>query len=179
VRPMGRTANGVRGIDLRGDDRVVGLCLAEPGRSVLTICEKGYGKRTEFGEYRKQRRGGKGIINVRVTDKNGPVVRVRNVADGDEVLLISEGGMVVRTPVTGISTIGRATQGVRVMAFKKADDRVAAVALIAAEDDDALPQGDATATDPGDARPPAPLDDDADDEPLDDDADDDAPGEDE
>ncbi len=152
---MGRTANGVRGIGLKKDDLVVGLCLAEPGRTVLTICEKGYGKRTEFGEYRKQKRGGKGLINLKVTDRNGPVVRVRNVADGDEILMISEGGMVVRTPVSGISTIGRATQGVRVMAFKKDDDRVAAVALIANEDG-APVEGDAGATDPGDARVPDP-----------------------
>jgi DNA gyrase subunit A len=155
VRPMGRTANGVRGISLKDDDRVVGLCLAELGRTVLTICEKGYGKRTEFGEYRKQKRGGKGLINLKVTAKNGPVVRVRNVADGDEILMISEGGMVVRTPVSGISTIGRATQGVRVMAFKKDDDRVAAVALIVNEDE-APAKGDAGATDPGDAAPVEP-----------------------
>jgi DNA gyrase subunit A len=161
VRPMGRTANGVRGIGLKKDDLVVGLCLAEPGRTVLTICEKGYGKRTEFGEYRKQKRGGKGLINLKVTDRNGPVVRVRNVADGDEILMISEGGMVVRTPVQGISTIGRATQGVRVMAFKKDDDRVAAVALIANEDE-APVEGDAGATDPGDATLPDPEPADAD-----------------
>ena len=189
-RPMGRAANGVRGITLREGDRVVGLCLAEPGRTVLTICERGYGKRTLFEQYRRQRRGGVGLINVRVTDKNGPVARIRNVTDGDEILLISEQGMVVRTPVTGISVIGRATQGVKVMTFKSEGDKVAAVALIAAEDDDeSIVRGDATATDRGDAPPPAMEDDGdgdepaADDAPADDEADDvppeDDPGDDE
>ncbi|MCI0343001.1 MAG: DNA gyrase subunit A [Planctomycetales bacterium] len=142
ARPMGRTAGGVKGISLREGDQVVGMCLAEAGRTVLTVCEKGYGKRTLFEMYRRQRRGGIGLINIRVTDKNGKVVALRNVRDGDEILLVTTGGMVVRTPVAPISVIGRATQGVRLITLDEGD-RLASVALVASEEGEPERAGEA------------------------------------
>ena len=154
ARPMGRTANGVRGISLREGDRVVGVCLAEPGSTVLTVCEKGYGKRTAFEEYRRQRRGGIGLINIRVTDKNGPVVRICNVRDAHEIMLVTSGGMVVRTPVAPISVIGRATQGVRLISLDGAD-RVTSVALVVPDDAEATPPSNGPAAPPEAPPPPA------------------------
>ncbi len=121
ARPMGRVARGVRGIRLRPGDEVVSLVVAKEDESILTICRKGYGKRTALAEYRLQGRGGKGIINIKTTERNGPVVTVLAVAPGDETMMTTIGGMVVRTPTNGISEIGRATQGVRVITLKEGD----------------------------------------------------------
>jgi DNA gyrase subunit A len=115
VRPMGRAAAGVRGMTLSEGDEVVGMEILSPGATILTITEKGYGKRTPLEDYRLQRRGGRGVITIRTSDRNGKVVRVAQVVDDDEVMLITDGGKVLRCPVNGISTMGRATQGVRVM----------------------------------------------------------------
>jgi DNA gyrase subunit A len=115
VRPMGRTAAGVRGMTLRAGDCVVGMEILSPGASILTVTENGYGKRTPLDAYRLQRRGGQGIITIRTSTRNGPVVSVAQVVDDDEVMLITDGGKVLRARVTGISTMGRATQGVRIM----------------------------------------------------------------
>jgi DNA gyrase subunit A len=115
VRPMGRTAAGVRGMTLLGGDEVVGMEILSPGARVLTVTEKGYGKRTPLEDYRLQRRGGQGVITIRTTDRNGQVVSVAQVVDDDEVMLITDAGKVLRAKVAGISTMGRATQGVRVM----------------------------------------------------------------
>jgi DNA gyrase subunit A len=115
VRPMGRTAAGVRGMALRANDHVVGMEILSPGASILTVTERGYGKRTPLDDYRVQRRGGQGIITIRTSDRNGPVVSVAQVVNDDEVMLITDGGKVLRAKVAGISTMGRATQGVRIM----------------------------------------------------------------
>jgi DNA gyrase subunit A len=115
VRPMGRTAAGVRGMSLLESDRVVGMEILSPGARVLTVTQKGYGKRTPLEDYRLQRRGGQGVITIRTTDRNGEVVSVAQVIDDDEVMLITDAGKVLRAKVSGISTMGRATQGVRVM----------------------------------------------------------------
>ncbi|MCA9244148.1 MAG: DNA gyrase subunit A, partial [Phycisphaerales bacterium] len=136
VRAMGRTARGVRGIDLREGDRVVDMAVIEAGMSVLTVCERGLGKRTEIEEYRLTKRGGKGVINVKVTDKNGPVVALRAVTDDDELMLITSRGVLLRTAVNQLRDIGRATQGVRLIRMEDEDDRVVAVAKIE-EDDEA------------------------------------------
>lgn len=133
ARAMGRGAYGVRGIRLKDKDLVVGVCLAEPGATVLTVCEKGYGKRTDFEEYRAKHRGGQGVTNILTTDRNGPVVSVMNVRDGDEVMLMTAKGMVVRSPVDQIRSAGRATQGVRLMTLRD-DDRIVAVARIVPDD---------------------------------------------
>ncbi|MCI6999545.1 MAG: DNA gyrase subunit A [Clostridiales bacterium] len=129
VRPMGRTAVGVRGIRLRGGDYVVGAARAEAGKTVLTITEKGYGKRTPVEDYRITSRGGSGIRNYMVTEKTGPIVGIKVVDGSEDLLLVTESGILIRTPVQNIRTAGRATQGVIVMRFKTEGDRVISMAL--------------------------------------------------
>jgi DNA gyrase subunit A len=130
VRPMGRTAYGVRGIALRGDDEVVAMEVVRPGGTLLTVTENGYGKRTELDEYRVQSRGGLGIINIQTSDRNGRVVGVAYVNDDDELMLISQQGKVLRMVTRDIRTIGRATQGVRLIEIEP-EDRVVSVARLA------------------------------------------------
>ena len=129
VRPMGRTAVGVRGIRLREGDYVVGAARAEAGKTVLTITEKGYGKRTPVEDYRITSRGGSGIRNYMVTGKTGPIVDIKVVDGSEDLLLVTESGILIRTPVQNIRTAGRATQGVIVMRFKTEGDRVISMAL--------------------------------------------------
>ena len=129
VRPMGRTAVGVRGIRLREGDYVVGAAKAEEGKTVLTITEKGYGKRTPVEDYRITSRGGLGIRNYMVTEKTGPIVGIKVVDGTEDLLLVTESGILIRTPVQNIRTAGRATQGVIVMRFKTEGDRVISMAL--------------------------------------------------
>ena len=129
VRPMGRTAVGVRGIRLREGDYVVGAARAQEGKTVLTITERGYGKRTPVEDYRITSRGGLGIRNYMVTDKTGPIVGIKVVDGGEDLLLVTESGILIRTPVQNIRTAGRATQGVIVMRFKTEGDRVISMAL--------------------------------------------------
>ena len=129
VRPMGRTAVGVRGIRLREGDYVVGAARAAEGKCVLSITEKGYGKRTPVEEYRITNRGGLGIRNYMVTDKTGPVVGVKVVDGSEDLLLVTQAGILIRTAVENIRTAGRATQGVIVMRFKEDGDKVISLAL--------------------------------------------------
>ena len=129
VRPMGRTAVGVRGIRLREGDYVVGAARAEAGKTVLTITEKGYGKRTPVEDYRITSRGGSGIRNYMVTGKTGPIVGIKVVDGSEDLLLVTESGILIRTPVQNIRTAGRATQGVIVMRFTTEGDRVISMAL--------------------------------------------------
>ena len=139
VRPMGRTAYGVRGITLRDDDYVVAMEVVRPGGTLLTVTERGFGKRTEIDEYRVQSRGGVGIININTSERNGPVVGVAYVQEGDEMLLITQQGMIIRMPTNDVRAIGRATQGVRLIEIE-GEDRVVSVArLVEKEDDDAEP----------------------------------------
>jgi len=133
VRPMGRAAAGVRGIHLGRKDRVVSVDIAEPGSTLLAVSENGYGKCTPVDAYRTQGRGGKGIITMKVTGKTGDVVGVRRVQDDDDVMLITDGGTVIRTPVGGISIIGRNTQGVRLIDVGEGN-RVVGVATLAETD---------------------------------------------
>jgi DNA gyrase subunit A len=134
VRAMGRTAAGVRGIALRGEDEVVGMEILSPGATVLTVTQNGYGKRTPLEDYRIQSRGGQGIITIKVSARNGPVLGIAQVLEDDEVMLITDGGRVLRCPVKGISTMGRATQGVRVMDLDP-DENLASMARMAEADD--------------------------------------------
>ena len=130
VRSTGRTALGVRAIALRSDDRLVGMSVVEREGAVLTVTEKGYGKRTKIEAYRLQSRGGKGIINIKTTERNGRVVAVHFVREKDELMVITAKGMLLRLRVHGIGTFGRATQGVRVIQLDE-DDIVVAVAKLA------------------------------------------------
>ncbi len=147
VRAMGRTARGVRGMTLSGDDSVVSMVAIDPSKSLLTVCENGYGKRTRIDEYRKTRRGAKGVINIRTTERNGRVVAIRAVTDDDEFMMITAKGMMLRTDLTAVREIGRATQGVRLIRLNE-PDRVVAVAQIASEAE-APGSGDAPAPSEG------------------------------
>ncbi|MCA1583926.1 MAG: DNA gyrase subunit A [Acidobacteria bacterium] len=134
VRSMGRTAYGVRGIHNRAGDEVVAMQVVKPGGTLLTITEKGYAKRTDLEEYRVQSRGGLGLKNIEITDKNGKVAGIAQVHENEELLVITEQGKILRTPVTQIRTIGRATQGVRVMELD-GEDTVVSVALVETEEE--------------------------------------------
>jgi len=133
ARPMGRIAAGVRGINLRKGDEVVDMAIVDPMATLLTVCENGYGKRTSFEEYRIQSRGGYGIINIKTTERNGKVVGMKSIREADELMLITQTGMIVRTGVSEVRTIGRATQGVRVIALKKGD-KLVSIARVVTED---------------------------------------------
>jgi DNA gyrase subunit A len=135
VRPMGRTARGVRGIKLRPKDLVVEMDVLTGATHILTACENGYGKRTETGLYRKQTRGGMGIIDIKTTARNGKVVGVKAVGEEDQIMLSTTGGMVARMRVKRVSIVGRNTQGVRLMVLE-AGDKIASVAKVVEKGDD-------------------------------------------
>jgi DNA gyrase subunit A len=188
VRAMGRNARGVKGINLQGDDEVIGMVVADPEGYLLTVCENGYGKRTPFGanvadaepaegedepealateenepeasatgegersamHYRKQRRGGKGVRDIRTSERNGNVVGVVSVRDADDIMLITTGGMVNRTHVREIRVVGRNTQGVRIMNLNESD-KIASIARVAREE----PEERAEPVEPSAEVPPA------------------------
>jgi len=136
VRPMGRTARGVRGIRLRdGDDQVVGMAVIprEEPATLLTVCERGFGKRTPTSDYPTKNRGGKGVITIKTTERNGKVVGLRIVTDDDDLMLITDGGKLIRMPVAGIPTIGRNTQGVRLIRLEQAEGEKEAEKVVAME----------------------------------------------
>jgi DNA gyrase subunit A len=155
ARAMGRTATGVRGIALGSGDEVVGMEILVGEARILTATERGYGKRTPLAEYRVQKRGGQGIINIRTSERNGQVVGVAQVVEDDDVMLITDGGKVLRCPVDGISSMGRATQGVRIMNLS-AGEQLVSIARLAEEDvaDDAGSPSGAAAS-PASAAPVA------------------------
>ncbi len=191
ARAMGRNTRGVKGINLQGDDEVVGMVVADPQGYLLTVCEKGYGKRTPFGanqvgveageaeaeepaeepaadaaeaegevvrergqmRYRKQKRGGKGLRDIRTSERNGQVVGVLSVRDGDDIMLMTQQGMVNRTHVDEIRVVGRNTQGVRIMNLGDGD-RIASVAKIAREEAAAQPEAPAAPAE-GNETPPS------------------------
>jgi DNA gyrase subunit A len=138
VRSMGRSAYGVRGISLRAGDVVVAMEVLRAGGTILSVTERGYGKRTELGEYRLQSRGGVGIINIQTSERNGKVVGLSEVTDDEELMLITQQGKVLRMASKDIRTIGRATQGVRLIDIE-GDDRVVSIARLAEVDDPELP----------------------------------------
>ncbi|HVL46970.1 MAG TPA: DNA gyrase subunit A [Candidatus Thermoplasmatota archaeon] len=162
VRPMGRPATGVRGVSLDAGDRVVSLAvIRDPAGQLLTVTENGYGKRTVIEEYRLQHRGGSGIITIQTTERNGRVVAVREVREVDEILVTSEGGMVIRVPVSTISVLGRNVQGNRIMRLDEGD-KVRALAVLMHEDvaeADLEAQAAALASEPrpGPPAPPSPF----------------------
>ena len=122
VRVMGRTAKGVRGIRLSYDQRLISLIIVEPDTTVLTATEKGYGKRTKIDDYPvTQARGGKGVINVKTSERNGEVVTIKEVLDEDELILITKRGIANRQSVKAIKVIGRNTQGVRLISLNSGD----------------------------------------------------------
>jgi len=132
VRKMGRTARGVRGITLKPDDEVVSMAVIVPNTTLLTVCAHGYGKRTTESEYRLQGRGGQGIITIKTTARNGDVVGMLQVADEDDMMMITDSGKIIRLRVSDIRTIGRNTQGVRLFEID-AESKVTSVARLAEE----------------------------------------------
>jgi DNA gyrase subunit A len=137
ARPMGRTSRGVRGMQLEGDDRVIGMEVVSDttAATLVTVTEKGYGKRTDLDEYRQQGRGGKGIITIKTSERNGRVVDIKLINDDFDLMFITDGGKVLRTRVGDLSIIGRNTQGVRLMVLEPGE-RIVAVAKLAEKEEE-------------------------------------------
>jgi DNA gyrase subunit A len=137
ARCMGRTSRGVRGMMLEADDCIIGMEVVTEATSatLVTVTENGYGKRTNLDEYRVQSRGGKGIITIKTTERNGNVVDIKLVNDESDLMFITDRGKVLRTGVAMLSIIGRNTQGVRLMVLE-AGERIVAVAKLAEKDDE-------------------------------------------
>ncbi len=134
VRSMGRSATGVKGIQLDDDDTVIDMDVIVPDKDILIVTSKGYGKRTPVADYRIQNRGGKGIKTLNVTDKNGPIVSLKVVENDEDLMIMTASGTMIRTSMEGISTMGRNTQGVRLINTRE-DDTVATVTRVARNED--------------------------------------------
>jgi len=140
ARSMGRVTRGVRGMNLNEDDHVIGMEIVDNeavGSTIFTVCENGFGKRTDLDEYRDQSRGGKGIITIKTTDRNGSVVNVMQVSDDNDLMVITDNGKILRVPVSGFSVIGRNTQGVKLITTEE-KEKVVAVAKLAEKEEDEL-----------------------------------------
>jgi DNA gyrase subunit A len=149
VRPTGRTAGGVRGIDVDEGDQVIAAEVVQEGATVLTITERGYGKRTPLEEYRLQGRAGKGIIDIKTEGRNGSVVGMLQIREGDDILVITTNGKIIRVHGDDITSQGRNTMGVRIIDLD-AEDRVGSVARVEADQTVTPEQA------PGPERPAAP-----------------------
>ena len=134
----------MRGITLRDDDYVVAMAVVKPGGTLLTVTERGYGKRTEIDEYRLTSRGGFGVINISTSERNGPVAGIAYVEEGDELLVITQQGMIIRMQTNDVRAIGRATQGVRLIDIE-AEDKVVSIARLVEKEEEEEP---ATAPEP-------------------------------
>ena len=135
ARALGRTASGVRGINIEEDDEVIGMITYDPAaedasaHTILVVSENGYGKRTDFDEYRKTNRGGKGVKTLQITEKTGSLVAIKNVTDDNDLMIINRSGITIRMAVSGIKVAGRATQGVKLINIKEGDS-IAAVSVV-------------------------------------------------
>jgi DNA gyrase subunit A len=147
VRAMGRSARGVRGVELEGGESVVGMvCVKGEGASILVVTENGYGKRTKLDDYRITNRGGKGIITIKATARNGALIAMKEVSATDELMLITMQGIVIRVSIESVAEIGRNTQGVRIMK-PSGDDRVVSVARVVASEEDGDTEGEVETSD--------------------------------
>jgi DNA gyrase subunit A len=141
ARALGRTASGVRGINIDEDDEVIGMITHDPNaddaadHTILVVSENGYGKRTDFEEYRKTNRGGKGVKTLNITEKTGSLVAIKNVTDENDLMIINRSGLTIRMAVAGIKQAGRATQGVRLINIKEGDS-IAAVSVVNKSEED-------------------------------------------
>ena len=135
VRSMGRTAGGVRGVRLGEGDEVVGMAVVDKGATLLTVTENGYGKRSSLDDYATKHRGGKGVINIRTTERNGKVVAIKEVREKDDIMIITRKGVVIRCPISQLSIIGRATQGVKLIALDEGDMVMDVAHLVSEEDE--------------------------------------------
>ena len=151
VRDMGRATTGVKGVELEKGDEVIGMVVVRRDATLLVVSEKGFGKRSELSDYRVQKRGGKGIITLKKTDKTGSIVALKEVIPEDELMMITRQGVIIRLPVDGIRVIGRNTQGVKVMNLDSGDT-VVDVARVVKED-----EGGAEGAAGGDAVAPTAL----------------------
>ena len=133
-RAMGRVSQGVKGISLSDDENVIGMEIIEDGVEILSVTEKGYGKRSSTSEYRKQSRGGKGIIAMKLNSKTGPIVQIKPVSESDDLMIITNNGQVIRTKISGISLLGRNTQGVRLINLKEGESVVAVENIVDSDD---------------------------------------------
>lgn len=146
ARPLGRVSQGVKGIDIGDDEQIIGMEIIDDSVEILSITANGYGKRTSTSEYRKQTRGGKGILAMRLTEKNGDIIDIKPVTDKDDLMIISDKGQVIRTKISGISLMGRTTQGVRLIKLKEGE-AVVAVEKIVDPDEDISTDNEGTVTD--------------------------------
>jgi DNA gyrase subunit A len=121
ARPMGRVSQGVKGITIDENEKIIGMEIIDDTVEILSVTENGYGKRTISSEYRKQSRGGKGILAMRLTEKNGDIIQIKPVTDKDDLMIITDKGQVIRTKISGISLMGRTTQGVRIIRLKEGE----------------------------------------------------------
>jgi DNA gyrase subunit A len=152
IRELGRNTRGVRGIKLGRDDAVISMVVIKRDVTLLTVTEKGYGKRTQIAEYRVTNRGGKGIINLKITDKNGPVVSLCAIDEQNEIMIISRNGIIIRISAGDIANIGRATQGVHLINLGE-DDKVIDVSKVVVEsDDDKIPISEVVGEGPGEGK---------------------------
>jgi len=147
VRCMGRATRGVKGIGLKGDDKVKGIVVVDKNATLLTVCENGFGKRTDYSEYSVQRRGGQGVINIKTSDRNGKVVALM---DDNELMMMTAKGMIIRAATNTIRSIGRNTQGVTLISLKAGDKVVSVAPVIGVEEEDA----EGTETDETGPQPP-------------------------
>ena len=154
ARPLGRTATGVRGINLDEDDSAIGMVCYEPeaedaaAHTLLVIGEKGLGKRTDFEEYRKTSRGSKGVRTMNITDKTGKLVAMKNVTEDNDLLIITQSGLIIRMAVSDIAQSGRNTQGVKLINIRD-NDSIASVSVVAKSEDDEQPAAPENGTDEG------------------------------
>jgi DNA gyrase subunit A len=135
-RPLGRVSQGVKGIELTDEEKIIGMEIIDDSVEILSVTANGYGKRTSVSEYRKQSRGGKGILAMRLTEKNGDIIDIKPVTDKDDLMIISDKGQVIRTKISGISLMGRTTQGVRLIKLKEGESVVAVEKIL--EPDEAI-----------------------------------------
>jgi DNA gyrase subunit A len=141
ARALGRTASGVRGINIDDDDEVIGMIAYDPtaedaqAHSLLVVSEHGYGKRSDFDEYRKTSRGGKGVKTLNITEKTGELVAMKNVTDENDLMIINRSGLTIRMAVSDIKVAGRATQGVKLINIKDGDSIAAISAVNKTEDE--------------------------------------------
>jgi DNA gyrase subunit A len=139
VRDMGRTARGVKGMEVAPDDRVVGMEVLRPGGTILTVTERGFGKRTDPKKYPEHHRKGQGVKGLEITKRTGPIMSILQVNEDDEIMLVTDGGKILRMIAKGISLIGRVTQGVKLMDLE-AEERVVSLAKVAEKSDDGEPE---------------------------------------
>jgi DNA gyrase subunit A len=148
ARPLGRVSRGMRGMRLKEGDEVIGMIACEDEDNILTITRNGFGKRTRVEDYRFVNRGGKGVINLKVSDKTGEVVAIRNVTDEDSIMFVTQNGLIIRIKARDVSTYGRQAQGLRLMRLNEGDKVISTATILAEEDSDDVETAEIPEQDP-------------------------------